>query len=64
VATKPWRALEAEKSLIGQKPTEANFIAAAKTALKDAKPHKYNGFKIELAQRTIVRALSVVGGMA
>jgi xanthine dehydrogenase YagS FAD-binding subunit len=64
VATKPWRAFDAEKALVGQKPTEATFIAAAKTALKGAKPHKYNAFKIELAQRTIVRALTVVGGMA
>jgi xanthine dehydrogenase YagS FAD-binding subunit len=64
VATKPWRATEAEKALVGQKPTEAVFAAAAKAALKDAKPQKYNGFKIELAQRTIVRALTTVGGMA
>jgi xanthine dehydrogenase YagS FAD-binding subunit len=64
VATKPWRAFEAEKALVGQKPTEAAFAAAAKAALKDAKPQKYNGFKIELAQRTIVRALTTVGGMA
>ncbi len=63
VATKPWRAFEAEKALVGQKPTEATFTAAAKAALKDAKPQKYNGFKIELAQRTIVRALSTVGGL-
>ena len=64
VATKPWRVFDAEKALVGQKPTEALFIAAAQSALKDAKPHKDNGFKIELAQRTIVRALTVVGGMA
>jgi xanthine dehydrogenase YagS FAD-binding subunit len=64
VATKPWRAFDAEKALVGQKPTEALFIAAAQTALKDAKPHKDNGFKIELAQRTIIRALTVVEGMA
>ncbi len=64
VATKPWRAFEAEKLLVGQKPTAAVFVAAAKAALKDAKPHKHNGFKIELAQRTIVRALTTVGGMA
>jgi len=63
VATKPWRAFEAEKALVGQKPTEAVFAAAAKAALKDAKPQKYNGFKIDLAQRTIVRALTTVGGM-
>ena len=64
VATKPWRAFEAEKQLVGQKPTTATFVAAAKSALKDAKSRKFNGFKIELAQRTIVRALATVGGMS
>jgi xanthine dehydrogenase YagS FAD-binding subunit len=64
VATKPWRAFEAEKQLVGQKPTTAMFVAAAKTALKDAKSRKFNGFKIELAQRTIVRALATVGGLS
>jgi xanthine dehydrogenase YagS FAD-binding subunit len=64
VATKPWRAFEAEKALVGQKPTEAVFAAAAKAALQGAKPQKYNKFKIELAQRTVVRALTTVGGMA
>ena len=63
VATKPWRALDAEKVLVGQKPTEATFAAAAKAALKDAKPQKFNAFKIELAQHTIVRALTTVEGM-
>ena len=38
--------------------------AAATAALKGAKPQKYNAFKIELARRTIVRALTVVAGMA
>lgn len=64
VATKPWRAFEAEKALVGQMPTEATFVAAARAALQDAKPRKYNKFKIELAQRTIVRALTTVGGMS
>jgi hypothetical protein len=27
--------------------------------MRDAKPLKYNGFKIELAKRALVRALSV-----
>jgi xanthine dehydrogenase YagS FAD-binding subunit len=64
VATKPWRAFEAEKALVGQKPTETAFTTAAKAAMKDAKPQKFNAFKIELAQRTIVRALTTVGGMS
>jgi xanthine dehydrogenase YagS FAD-binding subunit len=60
VATKPWRAREAEAVLIGAKPGEAVFAAAAKVALEKARPQKFNGFKIELAQRVIVRALSTV----
>ena len=47
----------------GSKAEEASYVAAAKAALKDAKPQKYNGFKIELARRAIVRALTTVGGM-
>jgi xanthine dehydrogenase YagS FAD-binding subunit len=57
VATKPWRAIEAEKSLQGKKPEEASFRAAAEAALEGAKPQKFNAFKIELAKRTIMRAL-------
>jgi len=58
VATKPWRSAEAEKTLVGAKPGEAAYAAAARAALKDAKPQKHNAFKIELAQRVIVRALT------
>ncbi len=64
VATKPWRATEAEKVLVGAKPEEGTYAAAAKAALQGAKPQKFNAFKIELARRTIVRALITVGGMA
>lgn len=64
VATKPWRAVGAEKVLIGAKPEEASYAAAAQAALEGAKPQKFNAFKIELARRAIVQALSVVGGMA
>ena len=42
---------------------EATYAAAAKEALKDARPQKHNAFKIGLARNTIVRALSVVGEM-
>jgi xanthine dehydrogenase YagS FAD-binding subunit len=64
VATKPWRATEAEKVLVGAKPEEAAFTAAAKAALRGARPQKHNAFKVELARRAMVRALSTVGGMA
>ena len=63
VATKPWRSFAAEKVLNGATANAQTFKAAADAAMADAKPHKYNAFKIELAKRTIVRALETVGGM-
>lgn len=59
VAAKPWRAREVEKVLIGTKPNAAAFGRAAAAALADAKPSGDNAFKIELARRIIVRALSL-----
>ncbi|MGB0125258.1 MAG: xanthine dehydrogenase family protein subunit M [Silvibacterium sp.] len=59
VGTKPWRSREAEAALEGKAPDERNFHAAAEAALRDAKPLRYNGFKIELAKRALVRALTV-----
>ena len=66
VSHKPWRALEAEKFLIGKDATEANFKAAAETEMKSAKPLEHNKFKVELGRRAIVRALTVAanGGKA
>jgi xanthine dehydrogenase YagS FAD-binding subunit len=60
VAHKPWRAIEAEEHLEGQKAAEDIFRAAADAALKNAKGYRHNQFKIELARRTIVRALGEV----
>jgi xanthine dehydrogenase YagS FAD-binding subunit len=60
VGTIPWRSPEAEHELAGSEATERNFRKAAEAALHTAKAHKYNGFKIELAKRTLVRALKVV----
>jgi len=57
VATKPWRAKDAERALIGQPPTAEVFQRAAATALQGATPHDDNAFKIELARRTVIRAL-------
>lgn len=64
VGTKPWRSPEAEKALIGKTPGEEAYKAAAEATLKGAKTYKDNAFKVELAKRTIVRALSTVGSMA
>ena len=57
VSHKPWRALEAEKMLVGKDATEANFKAAAEAEMKAAKPLEHNKFKVELGKRAIVRAL-------
>jgi xanthine dehydrogenase YagS FAD-binding subunit len=57
VATKPWRVVEAEQVLLGAEASRKTFAAAAAAALKAARPRRFNGFKIELARRLIVRAL-------
>ena len=57
VGTVPWRVPAVEKALVGKAPTEENFRAAAALAVRDASPREHNKFKLELAQRTIVRAL-------
>ena len=61
VATKPWRAHEAERLLVGRKAEPATYTAAADAALAGAVPRAHNRFKIELAKRTLVRALARVG---
>jgi xanthine dehydrogenase YagS FAD-binding subunit len=64
VAHKPWRDKSVEQSLRGKPVSRENFVAAADAMLRDAKPLAHNAFKIKLAQRAIVRALSeaAVGG--
>jgi len=57
VGTKPWRAPEAEDVLRGRPATVDSYRAAADAALAGAMPRVHNGFKIELARRTLVRAL-------
>jgi xanthine dehydrogenase YagS FAD-binding subunit len=59
VAPKPWRSSAAEAVLKGQAATPAAFEEAADVLLEGAKPHRYNGFKVTMARRAIVRALMV-----
>jgi xanthine dehydrogenase YagS FAD-binding subunit len=59
VAHKPWRSMEAEKSLGGKTPSPEAFQKAAELALAGAKGYQDNAFKIELAKRSIVRALTI-----
>ena len=63
VATKPWRAYEAENVLIGASPGESAFNAAAAAAVREAVLRQYNSFKVELIQRMLVYALQQVGGV-
>jgi xanthine dehydrogenase YagS FAD-binding subunit len=58
VAHKPWRVPEAEAALRGEPATEASFLAAADVLLRGAKGYGHNTFKIDLARRGIVRALT------
>ena len=59
VAAKPWRARPAEQILAGARADAVTFRRAAEAALSEAKPSGDNLFKIELAKRIIVRALTL-----
>jgi xanthine dehydrogenase YagS FAD-binding subunit len=60
VGTKPWRARRAEQSLLGQPAHQASFAEAAGQELAAAAPRPLNAFKVELAQRAIMRALATL----
>ena len=60
VAPKPWRVPEAEQALIGRKADESSFRTAADLLVRGAKTYRYNAFKVELARRSVVRALSTI----
>ncbi len=64
VAHKPWRAFTAEAALRGGPATAAAFRAAAEAELADARPLRDNGFKIELAARTLTAVLAELAGVA
>jgi xanthine dehydrogenase YagS FAD-binding subunit len=58
VAHKPWRDPTAEAALRGHTADQATFTGAAGVLLRDAKTFGDNAFKIDLARRAIVRALT------
>jgi xanthine dehydrogenase YagS FAD-binding subunit len=58
VAHKPWRDPEAEAQLNGAPATPESFQRVADILLRDARGFGQNDFKIELARRVIVRALT------
>ncbi len=59
VAAKPWRAREAEAWLSDRVASPEAFANAAEIALADARASGDNAFKIELARRIVVRALTL-----
>ena len=61
VATIPWRAQDAEAYLVGRHASRETYRAAADLAMAGALPHRDNAFKIDLARRTLVRALMRAG---
>jgi xanthine dehydrogenase YagS FAD-binding subunit len=60
VGTKPWRARRAEASLLGGPASRDAFAAAAAQELAPARPQPLNAFKVELARRAIVRAMTTL----
>ena len=57
VAHKPWRVVDAERAIVGQPAGDEAYRHAAEILVKGAKPYQGNAFKVELARRSIVRAL-------
>jgi xanthine dehydrogenase YagS FAD-binding subunit len=62
VAAKPWRAWRAEEALRGRPASAESFRAAAEAELAEARPLRDNGFKVELARRTIAAVLGELAG--
>jgi xanthine dehydrogenase YagS FAD-binding subunit len=60
VAHKPWRKIPAEQMLVGKRPGPDVFLAAANELIRGAQPLRHNAFKVELARRSVVRALNTV----
>lgn len=62
VASKPWRLHHAEKALIGAAPADAARVRQALAQdFAMAQPGRHNGFKTELAQRAVIKAIQKLG---
>jgi xanthine dehydrogenase YagS FAD-binding subunit len=64
VAYMPWRARAAEDALVGKPLTEASIAAASAAAVQGAQPRRDTAFKVTLAERAVVRALTTIGERA
>jgi xanthine dehydrogenase YagS FAD-binding subunit len=58
IATKPWRARRAEAAMFGAPADAQTFRRAAALELEHAHVRRHNAFKVELASRVAVRALT------
>lgn len=58
VGTKPWRARRAEAALVGAPATAEAFARAAAEEMRPAVTRPQNAFKVEFAERAIVRGLT------
>ncbi len=59
VATRPWRAREAEQSLVGRALTPTSARAAGDLAFRGARAGRQNGFRIALGAQTVADALII-----
>ncbi len=57
VAPVPWRAMDAELSLVGQSITETTAAKAGEAAVRSARPLSGNKYKVQLARVAVKRAL-------
>jgi xanthine dehydrogenase YagS FAD-binding subunit len=64
VATRPWRAREAEQVMVGAPLTEETAHLAGAAAFANAVAGRDNGYKIELGARTVADALMIAGQRA
>ncbi|HEV3357898.1 MAG TPA: xanthine dehydrogenase family protein subunit M [Pseudonocardiaceae bacterium] len=64
VATRPWRATEAEQALLGRPLTPQAARSAGEAAFATARPGTYNGFRVELGIRIVADALRTAGERA
>ena len=62
VGTVPWKLPAVERHLVGERPSELLWAAAAERAADGSRPLRHNRFKAELLKRTVERQLRVVGG--
>ncbi|WP_326761615.1 xanthine dehydrogenase family protein subunit M [Streptomyces phaeochromogenes] len=62
VGTVPWKLPAVERHLIGERPSDTLWAAAAEQAADGARPLEHNRFKVELLKRTVERQLRIVGG--